>query len=148
MGSGKLNEPFSKLGKEQLAWPIAWAIVRARSLKPIQSGTENHMFQKDKKTENRPRGWFFQATCLMLVILAVVQILLANRLATEGDLVRKYEVETAWLKEENQKIENEIINLSSLSNIASRSGDLAFKQKMAVIYLPRPVVVAFKEGSD
>lgn len=84
----------------------------------------------------------------MLVVLAVVQILLANRLATKGDLVRKYEVEAAWLKEENQKIENEIINLSSLSNIASRSGDLAFKQKMAVIYLPRPVMVAFKEESD
>lgn len=37
---GELNELFSKLGEEQLARPIARAIVRARSLKPIQTGAE------------------------------------------------------------------------------------------------------------
>lgn len=103
------------------------------------------MPEKDKKAENGKGRFLFRAACLLVVVLAVVQIWAANRLATKGDLIGKYEVEAAWLREENQKMENEIVKLSSLSQIASRSGDLAFKQEVTMIYLPRPVIVAFKE---
>ena len=75
-------------------------------------------------------------------VLAVVQILVANRLATQGDLIKKYETEAYWLDEENQKIENEIVKLSSLSHLASESARLAFKKETPVLYLPKPVVVA------
>lgn len=103
------------------------------------------MTQQDKRPENGRGKLLFWAGCLLVVLLAVVQIWVANRLATKGEVVRKYEVEAAWLREENQKRENEIVKLSSLGHIASRSGDLAFKEGTALIFLPRPIVVAFKE---
>lgn len=106
------------------------------------------MSQKDKKEENGRGRFFFRAACFLVVVLAVIQIWAANRLATKGDVVRKYEIEASWLEKENQKMENEIIGLSSLSQIASRSGDLVFKQGVTMIYLPRPVIVAFKEESE
>jgi 16S rRNA (cytosine1402-N4)-methyltransferase len=40
LSKGELNELFTKLGEEQLARPIARAVVRARALKPIKTGAE------------------------------------------------------------------------------------------------------------
>lgn len=103
------------------------------------------MSQKDQKTGNQQGKLFLGAACLVIVFLGAVQVLVANRLATQGEVIKKYEVEAAWLGEENQKVANEIVKLSSLNQIASRSGDLAFESEVAVLYLPRPVVVALKK---
>jgi len=101
---------------------------------------------KEKEKIKNPRGKVtFLLVFLVICVLAIAQILVANRLATQGDLIRKYETEARWLSEENQKIENEIIKLSSLSHIASQSGKLAFTRNISVLYLPRPVVVAMGE---
>lgn len=87
----------------------------------------------------------FLLVFLVVGVLAAAQILVANRLATQGDLIRKYETEAHWMNEKNQKVENEIIKLSSLSHIASRSAELAFIENISILYLPKPVVVAVKE---
>lgn len=102
-----------------------------------------------KKEENKKKNLrgriIFLLVFLIVGVLAVAQILVANRLATQGDLIKQYEIEARWLNEENQRIENEIIRLSSLSHIASQSGKLAFKKETSVLYLPRPITVALKE---
>lgn len=93
-----------------------------------------------------PKGKItFLLAFLVICVLAVVQILVANRLVAQGDLIKKCETEAYWLKEENQRMENEIIKLSSLTSIASRSAELAFKKETSVLYLPRPVTVALRE---
>jgi len=98
---------------------------------------------KEKKQIKNHRGKVaFLLLLAVIGVLAVVQILVANRLATQGDLIKKYETEAYWLDEENQKIENEIVKLSSLSHLASESARLAFKKETPVLYLPKPVVVA------
>lgn len=86
---------------------------------------------------------------LSLLVLAVVgwigaQILVANRLANFGELVERYQREVEWLASENQKLENKIFALSSLSRIASDSAHLGFR-KQKVVYLPYPVAVAMRE---
>ena len=102
------------------------------------------MLPKEKKTNQRRKKLFLGAACLAVVFLGAVQIMVANRLATKGEMIGQYEVEADWLNKENQKMANEIVKLSSLNQIASRSGELAFKSEVTVIYLPRPVVVALK----
>lgn len=101
---------------------------------------------KEKEEIKKTKGNItFLLVFLIAGVLAVAQILVANRLATQGDLIEKYEIEARWLNEENQRMENQIIGLSSLSEIASRSGKLAFKKGIPVFYLPRPIVVAMGE---
>lgn len=101
--------------------------------------------EKGNKTKNSRGKITFLLIFSVIGILAAAQILVANRLATKGNLVRQYKAEARWLSGENQKVENEIIKLSSLSHIASRSAKFAFKEDISVLYLPKPVIVALKE---
>lgn len=81
---------------------------------------------------------------LGIILLTGAQILTANRLATWGVVLERYQRETNWFLEENQRLENKILFLSSLGRIASDSARLAF-QKQRIIYLPYPVTVAMRE---
>lgn len=78
----------------------------------------------------------------IIVFLGLAQIIVANRLATQGELLRQYQIETERIIEESQRIENEIVKLSSLSHIASQSARLGLMKSPRVVYLPGSLPIA------
>lgn len=78
------------------------------------------------------------------VLLGLAQIIVANRLATQGELLREHQIEVTKITGENQRLENEIVRVSSLSYIASQSARLGLMRTSNIVYLPEPLPIAME----
>jgi hypothetical protein len=79
-----------------------------------------------------------------IILLGLAQVIVANRLATQGELIKQYEIETQEIVEGNRKVEKEIVKLSSLSCIASRSASLGMRRAFDTIYIPGSIPIAME----
>ena len=77
-----------------------------------------------------------------ILLLALVQIYVSHRLATAGKLVAELENETLKIRDENQKLREEISHLGSLSVVFEKAHKLGFKTTKEVVYLTPEVPVA------
>ncbi|OGE19704.1 hypothetical protein A3J19_05565 [Candidatus Daviesbacteria bacterium RIFCSPLOWO2_02_FULL_41_8] len=70
-----------------------------------------------------------------LVALMLVEIWASNNVVTYGEKFEKLSMLKKSLNMENQILENEIALKQSLSNIASKSGELGFSEPQSIQYI-------------
>jgi cell division protein FtsL len=79
-----------------------------------------------------------------IILLGLAQIIVANRLVTQGELIKQYEIEAQEITGENRRIESEIVKLSSLSYIASQSACLGMARTFDVVYILGSIPIAME----
>lgn len=94
---------------------------------------------KKKKTA-KTLFWVF----FLVLVLAVAKIIVANVLATTGSQLGTLEGRIVALKAENQTLEEELVELSSLSRIVRKAEALGFKKANLVVFLKEEVPVALR----
>ncbi len=72
---------------------------------------------------------------LLLIPLIILEIWAANRLSNYGSKISKIEESKAQLVLENEILENEIAQKSSLKEIENQAQNLGFENKQTVVYL-------------
>lgn len=68
----------------------------------------------------------------LVLILAVIQLIVAHRLATLGGVINLCENKAAWLEQENLKTAQEISQIGSLSKISLKAEELGFVRAVAL----------------
>lgn len=78
----------------------------------------------------------------LVVVLAILQIIISNRLSNFGKKINILEKETSKLTLENEMIKKKTASSSSIATLMREAEDLGFKQKAQVIYLEELYQVA------
>jgi hypothetical protein len=83
------------------------------------------------------------AVILFVVIaLSIMQVVVANSIATHGIELAHMQSEIKKIKRENFVIREKILQKSSLTEIASRAGELGFVRSTKNVYLSAPLPLA------
>lgn len=80
-----------------------------------------------------------------VLVLSVVRVSVANRISTSGIELSQIEEEVASLKKENLILQEELLNVSSFTQIASRAGELGFVASKANLVISTAIPVAVKQ---
>lgn len=99
------------------------------------------MMKKTKVLKNNQRAFFL--IVILVAVFFLARIFIANQLATSGKLVDELKEETNRLVRESSRLEEEIVELSSLSWVSSEAGRLGFK-KATVVSLTPEIPVALR----
>lgn len=102
------------------------------------------MTKKNKKANTRRYPSLTFGIVILSVLLLVVQIVLSNRLATEGKTLEDLEAKISQLRLENKRLKAEKAELVSLSEIASQTDKYGFKSDPRVLILQPGKSVALK----
>lgn len=78
----------------------------------------------------------------VVLILAFLQIIFANRLTETGRVLQRLEEEAGKLEKENQKLANEIAAQGSLGELKDKVEKLGFVQNPSVLQLTQEKEVA------
>lgn len=81
---------------------------------------------------------------LTIVLLALFQVVLSNRLATAGEQIGAFEEKKVALLAEKRRFEQEIIELTSHSRIASASAAIGLVKTDSFVNLSDEVPVALR----
>lgn len=80
---------------------------------------------------------------ILVAIFFLARIFISNQLATSGKLVDDLKENTNRLVKENSRLEEEIVEFSSLSRVSSEAGRLGFK-KTTIVNLTPEIPVALR----
>lgn len=80
-----------------------------------------------------------------VLVLSVVRVSVANRISTSGIELSQIEEEVALLKKENLILQEELLDVSSFTQIASRAGELGFVASGANLVISTAIPVAVKQ---
>ena len=80
----------------------------------------------------------------LVLILAVIQLIVAHRLATLGGVINLCENRAIELEQKNLKMAQEINRIGSLSKISLRAEELGFVPANKVVHLTPQIPVALK----
>lgn len=75
-----------------------------------------------------PKKLLLIVACIIILILAVIEIWTVNRLATLGGKIVQFEISKTSLIEQNEILENEISKKSSLRNIEAEAKNRGFEK--------------------
>lgn len=90
----------------------------------------------------RPRSLLILFSAVGAILL-LAQLLIANKLATDGEKVSKIEELTLLLEEEDVNLANQVVTLGSLNQIAKRAQELGLvKVNRVEVITPIPVAYA------
>lgn len=78
---------------------------------------------------------FITLSIISILILVIIEVWASNTVVTFGDRLERVSALQQSLRMENQILENEIANRSSLINIASESAILGFSKPSDVQYI-------------
>jgi len=80
---------------------------------------------------------------LISIVLVLVKIFLASQLAVEGERIQKINEQKEALQEDNQKLRNQIADVSSLGLIEDKATKKGFIKlsKIDFVILSRPVAL-------
>lgn len=99
------------------------------------------------------RNWL-KATILyapfIVILLAVVEIILANQLAGSGKTIRSVDIAIDSLRDENKLLEQQIASASSLLTVESRAKQMGFIEPKSTQYVtlaPDQLPVAFNTSA-
>lgn len=81
---------------------------------------------------------------VLIILLALVQVVFSNHLATFGVKIREYQERQEQLLTQKGRLEQEIVSLSSLSRIASESAKLGLVKASSIVHLDEEIPVALK----
>lgn len=81
---------------------------------------------------------------LIIFALLLIQVIVANRLTSDGITINRLESERGTLSEENQLLEREIATSSSLTQIAVKAEEAGFIKAQPLFLAPEvPVAAGF-----
>lgn len=81
---------------------------------------------------------------ILVAVLLILQIVLSNRLATEGKALEQLEKEIEVFNGENQHLKAVRAEKASLSGLANRAASAGFVSNPPVLVFPQDQAVAFK----
>lgn len=81
----------------------------------------------------------------VILVLSVVRISVANRIATSGIELQSIETQVASLRKENLILQEKLLTVSSFTQIASRAGELGFVPSKANLVISSGIPVAIKQ---
>ncbi|EKD65142.1 MAG: hypothetical protein ACD_50C00178G0007 [uncultured bacterium] len=79
-----------------------------------------------------------------IISLSVGQVVVSNRLSTEGIDLQKIEEEIHFYKAQNSTLSEKLFTASSLSNIASRAALLGFVENKSQLVVKTSLPIALK----
>ena len=79
---------------------------------------------------------------ISIISLWVTQVVISNRLSTTGIELEKIQSEVAKYKKENTRLEEKILEASSLMNVSKKAKALGFVESKSQIYLTNPLPLA------
>lgn len=71
----------------------------------------------------------------LITILAVIQILISNRLSNFGKKIHTLSTKTNNIRLENERLKKKIASESALISLTNKAKELGFTQKTNVVYL-------------
>lgn len=80
----------------------------------------------------------------LIITLSVIKVIVYNRLSTSGVFVGKVEEEINFYKTQNAILSEDLLILSSLTNIASHATELGFVKEnssLVVLKTSRPLAI-------
>lgn len=81
---------------------------------------------------------------LIIFTLLLIQVIVANRLTSDGITLNRLESEGGAISEENQLLEREIATSSSLTKIAVKAEEAGFTKAQPLFLVPEvPVAAGF-----
>lgn len=81
----------------------------------------------------------------VILVLSVVRISVANRIATSGIELQSIETQVVSLRKENLILQEKLLTVSSFTQIASRAGELGFVPSKANLVISTGIPVAIKQ---
>ena len=79
---------------------------------------------------------------LIVIGLSVTQVIVANSIATHGTELADLQKQINAYKKENFVIKEKILKKSSLTEIASKAGEMGFVRSAKNVYLSTPLPLA------
>ncbi len=79
---------------------------------------------------------------ITILVLSVVQVVVANRISTNGIELAKVQNEIKKIKTDNVVLKEKILQRSSFTEIASKAGELGFVKSNKNVYLSTPLPLA------
>ncbi|HUV42385.1 MAG TPA: hypothetical protein VMY36_00545 [Patescibacteria group bacterium] len=79
---------------------------------------------------------------ILVIALALGQLLLTHRLATDGEMVKEFELNAARLEDKNEILRQEITQLGSLREVAQKAEKLGFVHNSHLLHLTPELPVA------
>lgn len=79
---------------------------------------------------------------VLVAVLAVLQIIISNRLSNYGKKISILGEQTNQLLLENERVKKKIASSSALTNLTQRAKELGFTQKAQIVYLDELYSVA------
>lgn len=95
------------------------------------------------KTKNKKTTLLYLLLPVVL-LLAVIQVIFANRVANAGKILEALEKETSQLETENKQLEMEIAKQGSLETLKQKAEELDFTSEIVLVNLSQQKEVAFK----
>jgi hypothetical protein len=81
---------------------------------------------------------------VLVVALALIQLLISHRLATDGEMVKQLEAKATRIEKENVLLEEKLYQQASLINVAHRAKELGLSKTSDVWHLSSQIPVALK----
>lgn len=78
---------------------------------------------------------FIAGLVATVLLLVVIQVVASNRISTAGIELGKLQAELKDIKRQNTLMREKILSLSSLTEMASRAGELGFVEGKQQIYI-------------
>lgn len=79
-----------------------------------------------------------------ILVLSVVQIIVSNRLSTTGIALGKIDQKVNMYNQENEKLREQLLTMSSLTQIASVASSLGFVSNKSQVVLTAPLPIAIR----
>lgn len=83
-------------------------------------------------------GWLI----IVVVLLSFMRVVVSNRISTSGVVLGKLNDQVQNLKIENDLLEEKLLTMSSLTNIASEAAKLGFSEKTDSLVLSNNLPIA------
>lgn len=101
--------------------------------------------QKEKKLRQEENSKILSLTIgFLIAVLAVVQVLISNRLASFGEKLKDQEIEISQLSQKNLEIKKELSQSRSLGELTEAAKELGLTPANSIIYLTPEIPVALK----
>lgn len=78
----------------------------------------------------------------LVLVLSLTQLLIAHRLATTGEVVKKFEIKAAEIEQENAFLKEGISQTGSLSEVFQKAEELGLVRTSSILYLTSQIPVA------
>jgi hypothetical protein len=99
------------------------------------------------KKSKKKKNYLSMVIITTVLFLALAQLLISHRLASNGEIVRQLEQEATLLEKENKVLAEKISQFGSLRSVAVEAQKLGMKKTSQVINLTPQVPVALGSSS-